>query len=163
MPMRLLCDEMLAGLSRWLRAAGHDSILVEAGADDAMVLATAREDGRRLLTRDTRLAHAAGTDVATLLKGQSLDEQALEVAAQLGIDWTAAPFTRCLVDNHPLKAATESQRLSVPDLARQLPGPFLACPACDRIYWPGSHVRRMITRLERWRAAAGPGTEGPAA
>jgi len=43
MLMRLLCDEMLAGLSRWLRAAGHDSLLVNAGANDATVLAAARE------------------------------------------------------------------------------------------------------------------------
>lgn len=159
-----MCDEMLAGLNRWLRAAGYDSLLVNAGADDATVLATACEDERRLLTRDTRLAHAAGADVAMLLKGQSLDEQALEVAPQLDVDWTAAPFTRCLVANHLLRAATEDQRLGVPDLARHLPGPFLACPACNRIYWPGSHVRRMMTRLRRWRAeaAVGPCVERPA-
>ena len=26
-------------------------------------------------------------------------------------------------------------------------GPFQACPACGRLYWPGSHVKRMKDRL----------------
>jgi uncharacterized protein with PIN domain len=25
----------------------------------------------------------------------------------------------------------------------------MACPGCDKIYWPGSHVDRMLARLER--------------
>jgi uncharacterized protein with PIN domain len=28
------------------------------------------------------------------------------------------------------------------------------CPACERIYWPGSHHRRMRARLEAWAAGA---------
>ncbi len=27
------------------------------------------------------------------------------------------------------------------------------CPQCDRIHWPGSHVRRMHKRLRRWQGA----------
>lgn len=30
-------------------------------------------------------------------------------------------------------------------------GPVTACPDCGRIYWPGSHVRRMRARLDCWR------------
>jgi uncharacterized protein with PIN domain len=40
----------------------------------------------------------------------------------------------------------------MPASARALPGPLQACPACGRLYWPGSHVRRMQARLEAFAA-----------
>ncbi|MGH6943501.1 MAG: Mut7-C RNAse domain-containing protein [Geminicoccaceae bacterium] len=30
----------------------------------------------------------------------------------------------------------------------------MACPVCRRVYWPGSHARRMKARLERWKATS---------
>lgn len=71
------------------------------------------------------------------------------LGARLGIDWLAAPFSRCLVDNAPLRPASVVEVVSVPEAARQGDGPLLACPECARVYWPGSHVRRMRARLER--------------
>ena len=70
------------------------------------------------------------------------------------MDWLHAPFTRCLVDNTLLKPAGEADLLRIPDESRALPGPFRVCPRCGRVYWPGSHVRRMRRQLERWRALA---------
>ena len=150
--MRLLCDEMLAGLARWLRAAGHDAALAEPGAADAVLLAHASNEQRLLLTRDRRLA-AAGSGI---LLPDPLDAQAAMLAG-LGINWQLAPFTRCLVDNVPLRPTTERERTKLPGDTATLLGPFRTCPACGRNYWPGSHVRRMSARLERW-ATNFPGT-----
>lgn len=143
---RLLCDEMLAGLARWLRAAGHDVAVLPRGSSDAMVAAQARRDGRVLLTRDRDFAapRAAGLDVVAL-GADALDRQAAELSRRLGLDWLAAPFTRCLVDG------------AMPEAARARGGPFHRCPACGRVYWPGSHVRRMRARLD---ALARAGTAG---
>ena len=35
--MRLLCDEMLRGLGRWLRAAGHDVVIASGEPDRALL------------------------------------------------------------------------------------------------------------------------------
>lgn len=148
-PLRLICDEMLAGLARWLRAAGHDTALLPPGTPDAEVLRVARVEGRTLLTRDARMA-AEGSG-AIRLSSDDLNELAAELVRRLDLDWTAAPFTRCLVDNTPLRAASAAERQATPPASRDLPGPFLACPVCARVYWPGSHVRRMRSRLEQWR------------
>lgn len=150
--MRLLCDEMLAGLARWLRAAGHDTALAEPGTPDPALVAHAHAEQRLLLTRDRRLA-AAGSGI---LLPEPLEAQAAMLAG-LGIDWQLAPFTRCLVDNVPLRPATERERAKLPGDTATLPGPFRTCPACGRNYWPGSHVRRMSARLECW-ATNFPGT-----
>lgn len=154
--MRLLCDEMLAGLARWLRAAGHDTALAAPGTPDAAVLEQCRAEGRVLVSRDQQLAREAGPTLpSVLLRGEDMDEHARALADALGLDWTFAPFTRCLVDNAALRPADESDLARVPAQSRALPGPFRACPCCGRVFWPGSHVRRMNRQLARWRGLAG--------
>src|SRR5689334_350075 len=37
--LRLMCDEMLLRLGRWLRAAGYDTAFAAGGADDAALIA----------------------------------------------------------------------------------------------------------------------------
>ena len=152
---RLLCDVMLAGLARWLRAAGHDTTLAQAGEGDGAMIDRCEAEGRVLVSRDRDLARAASARVGTvLLTRDDVDGQALALARALELDWTLAPFTRCMMDNTPLRAADESDMAGVPEQSRALPGPFTACPACGRVYWPGSHVRRMTARLRHWRALA---------
>lgn len=146
--MRFLCDEMLAGLGRWLRAAGYDTALADPGMKDRQLLARAWAENRVLLTRDRRLIEMRGaTDKAVMLMGNSIDECARELSDRMGIDWRYRPFSRCLVCNTPLENAGEHLRSKLPERVRSLPGPLTVCPACGRLYWPGSHVRRMQRRL----------------
>lgn len=149
--MRLLCDEMLHGLARWLRAAGHDTALAERGGDDAALLRRAAAEQRRLLTRDRRLAARADAGAAVFVpEAGSLDSVAFELRERLALDWLAAPFTRCLVDNTPLIPAAPEDALRVPAASRPLAAQLHRCPRCGRVYWPGSHFRRMRARLEAW-------------
>ncbi len=104
-----------------------------------------------------RRHRAAGRAPAVLLAAEDIDAQALALGAALGLDWTQAPFTRCMVDNTPLRPADAAELARIPEGARALPGPFRACPACGRLFWPGSHVRRMLARLEGWKAGPGAG------
>lgn len=151
--MRLACDEMLQGLGRWLRAAGHDTFVASAGMDDQALLAVCAAEARVLVTRDRHLAaHSNGVRTVALTSDDA-DGQAMELKAALGLDWSAAPFTRCMMDNTPLREAGAEEIARMPQDSRNLPGPFLACPSCARVYWPGSHVRRMRARLEAWAAA----------
>ena len=147
--MRLAADEMLRGLGRWLRVAGHDTLIAEPGESDAPLLARSRAEGRVLLTRDRALAGRAGSD-AVWLRASGLDAAARELRERLGLDWRLAPFSRCLVDNAGLEAAEPDSAGAMPERARALGGPLRRCPACGRLYWPGGHVRRMQARLEAW-------------
>lgn len=152
--MRLLCDEMLHGLGRWLRAAGHDTAIVGGGLDDRRLIQCVEEQRRLLLTCDRALAERpelAGRVVT--LRPEGLDVAARELRRRLGLDWLRAPFTRCLVDNSVLDPAGPAALARIPAPAREGPGPIRACPACARVYWPGSHVRRMRARLECWQTA----------
>jgi uncharacterized protein with PIN domain len=143
---------MLQGLGRWLRAAGYDTATAGHGLPDGDLLRRAGAEGRVLLTCDRELAARADPDIAIVaLASEGLDAGARELRARLGIDWLFAPFTRCLLDNGALRPATAEARLHVPSKARGLEGPVNSCPDCGRLYWPGSHVRRMRARLEAWQ------------
>src|SRR5690606_15828363 len=109
--MRFLCDEMLVRLARLLRAAGYDAAMAEPGAPDAALLARAVEEDRILLTRDKRLAAHPG---ALLVEGRGSTEEATLLAARLPIDWRRAPFTRCVVDNAPLRPAAAAEIARMP-------------------------------------------------
>ncbi|MBF0247583.1 MAG: hypothetical protein HQL36_05860 [Alphaproteobacteria bacterium] len=157
---RFLCDEMLAGLARWLRAAGYDAATGAAGQNDRALVERAVAEDRLLLTRDHALPRIKGAfDHTLVLDGTDLDDWAAELRGRLRLDWRAAPMTRCLVCNVELTDADGAARAHIPDGARAGPGPFRACPACGRAYWPGGHVQRMLKRLARF--AGHPEAEEP--
>lgn len=149
--MRLLCDEMLKGLSRWLRAAGHDAETAPAGTPDGTLLVRARDEARWFVSRDREIAeHRAAAGILVLLESDGLDACAVELGRRLALDWLAAPFSRCLECNRPLAGLPPDRRHRLPPERDE--GRW--CPACDRVYWAGGHVRRMRRRLARWQAAS---------
>lgn len=151
--MRFLCDEMLIRLGRWLRAAGHDTEIAADGDADRALVDRARADGRWLLTRDRKLLEIRGAgDCVLLLRGDGTAACAAELGSRLAVDWLADPFSRCLLCNTELAAADRADRAALPPRARDLGGPLRRCPTCGRLYWPGSHVRRMRRRLAELNA-----------
>jgi hypothetical protein len=50
--------------------------------------------------------------------------------------------------------ATAELALQVPEDARQPVEELLACPACGRVYWRGSHYKRMRRKLAEWQEAS---------
>ena len=153
--MRVLCDEMLKGIGRWLTGAPPAttprSPRIARRTGDQALAAQARAEGRTsFLPMHGRLAALAGGAPTLILASERLDQAARELKV-FGIDWLKAPFTRCLIDNAPLAPAKAADLAGIPASARRDDRQLLACPQCARVYWPGSHVRRMRARLERWQ------------
>lgn len=138
----LLADEMLGKLARELRALGYDAAYAR-GASDDRILERARAEERILLTRDIALAEGADVPVVAL-ESRDPSEQLGRVLAELGLTPTPGAFlSRCLECNEGLEPTEDIE--DVPDDVRE--GPHSRCPACDRVYWPGTHARDMLERL----------------
>ena len=154
--MKFLCDEMLAGLARWLRAAGYDAELGAAGETDRALLQRAQVQDRILLTRDRAILLMKDAPRSTIvLHGETLDDWARELTKVCGLHWLHRPMSRCLVCNADPVEADEQALARMPEDSRALPGPFMSCPACKRGYWPGSHVKRMMAKLEYFASNCG--------
>jgi uncharacterized protein len=141
------CDAMLAALARWLRFAGYD-VRCDPSLTDAALAALARHEGRWLLTRDRALASAAGPRVL-LLRESAVAGQVAEVRDRLAVTGDEALFfTRCsrcngvLADLHPAAAAPR-----VPPYVAAHATRFCSCTGCGRVYWAGTHHRRIAERL----------------
>jgi hypothetical protein len=140
---------MLGRLARWLRVLGWDTAYDPATHDAALVDWARRED-RVLLTRDRPLLVELRPGRAVLIVADRALDQLRQVVTEVGLGAPGELFTRCLVCNTELRPATEAEWATlVPSEARALPGPVRRCPGCRRVYWPGSHARRMRAALGR--------------
>lgn len=153
--MHLVCDEMLQGLARWLRAAGHDVLLPVPGAEDRDVVRMAANERRWLITRDRKICeHRLARNRVVLLRDNGLPGAARELRAALDLDWQAAPLTRCLVCNTTLVAVDPAGCPSIPPAVRARLDDARYCPGCGKVYWEGGHVRRMRARLAAFAGAS---------
>ena len=140
---------MLGRLARWLRVIGCDT-LYEPALDDRALVALANGDDRVVLTRDRRLLR----DLRPSRQLEITSERPLEQLQSVIDGCALAPptelFTRCLLCNAILDELSHDEARSLlPPRSRDLPGPTRRCPSCGRIYWLGSHARRMRETLRR--------------
>ncbi len=153
---------MLARLCRRLRAAGYDTELAGPSEHDGALLQRAIAEGRLLLTCDRKMAErrlAPGNVI--VLPSNGLDGTARALMEQVPINWLLAPFSRCLLDNSHLRPAAAQELNRLPARARvHADQDVVVCPVCDRIYWPGSHKRRMHQKLCDWQAGLGADRRG---
>jgi uncharacterized protein len=139
---RFLIDQMMIRLGRWLRLAGHD-VANPGNADDPELLERAQKEGRTLVTRDKGLAAACLQARASciLIRSDRLEDQLRELSLA-GVDLEMNPCL-CTVCNGPLVTAEEGQR------PEHLGGEQAwRCQSCGRIYWNGSHWKRILERFE---------------
>ena len=140
---------MLGRLARWLRVVGYDTVHLPMDTPDAVLVRRAREEGRILLTRDRHLLRELRPASAVEVLSEVPLEQLRQVVSALGLAPPAELLCRCLLCNTALDAvAPGAVREQLPPSARDLPGPVRRCPTCGRVYWRGSHARRMQAALE---------------
>ena len=139
---RFAADAMLGRLARWLRVLGFDTTY-DAAIADTVLVRHANDEGRVLLTRDRHLLRELQPAQAHEVRQDAPLEQLGELVRALDLAAPAELFTRCILCNTPLAPARDRET----PLGAQ--GPLLECPSCGRLYWHGSHVRRMRMALER--------------
>lgn len=140
---------MLARLARWLRVIGMDTTFDPALDDRALVDLALAED-RVLLTRDRHLVTHLRPVTALLIRADAPLAQLQEVVESTGVQPPSSLFTRCLVCNAELRSVgPEEIAPHLPDPSFKLSGALSRCPRCGRVYWDGSHTRRMRAALAR--------------
>jgi uncharacterized protein with PIN domain len=146
---RFAADAMLGRLARWLRVLGWDTFYDIAVADPVLVR-LAREEARVLLTRDRHLLRELRPALSFEVRQDDPLQQLRDLVQGLQLAAPRELFTRCLLCNAALETMDPAEaRPLLPEGVRELPRPVRRCPMCGRLYWEGSHVRRMRAAIER--------------
>ncbi|HEX6709594.1 MAG TPA: Mut7-C RNAse domain-containing protein [Rubrobacter sp.] len=151
--VRFLCDAMLGGLAKWLRAAGYNAYYASEGTDvsDATLTRKALEESRVLLTSDggflERKPVRDGSVGFLKVPPLPLEDQLRLVVEHFGL---VRRQSRCMECNGELEIVPrEAVAGRVPPGVVRDHEMFFVCQDCGRVFWHGSHWQRIGARLER--------------
>lgn len=148
-PPRFMADAHLGGLARMLRMAGFDT-LYENEATDGEIAAIAEQEGRLVLTRDRELLKRRNVAHGCYVRSLKAEDQLREIVGRLDLAPQFRPFTLCLHCNAPLREVSKETVLaSLPPAVRAEHTRFQSCDVCRRVFWQGSHWKRMCALLDR--------------
>jgi len=140
---KFLLDVHLGRLAAYLRMFGFDAEYRNS-ADDTQLAGAAAEQNRILLTRDRGLLMHAAVTHGYWLRETDSRRQAAEVVRRFDLSRSLKPFTRCMECNEVLRPAAQATvRERVPPSVADAHQEFRECLRCRRVYWEGSHHRRM--------------------
>jgi len=146
--MRFVADSHLGALARLLRMAGYDTLYDNHYHDDE-VEDLAASDDRIVLTRDRELLKRRAIVHGCYIHALDPPEQLRELFGRLDLGAGARPFSLCLHCNVPLREVDKASVLErLPESVRTLHDTFTTCDNCQRVYWTGSHYKRMAAFLE---------------
>ncbi len=152
--VRFVLDCHLGRLAAYLRMLGFDA-LHDKKCSDAQLARLAFEERRILLTRDRGLLKRSAVTHGYYVRHVQPREQLVEVVRRFDLAGCAMPFARCLRCNALLEdAPREEVQDQVPPRSRAHYTEFCRCPRCGRIYWSGSHYRRMQSLIQHALEAA---------
>jgi len=142
-----LADVMLGRLVRWLRLLGFDTLYYNDISDNRL-LRIAKEQGRLILTRDTRLIKIKGIKDYLLIKANDSFSQLLEVIDTLKLTQFNL-LSRCVKCNGMLTRILDKNEIkdSVPEFVFLHFNLFLRCSDCGKVYWEGTHPRKFREKL----------------
>ena len=153
---RFVADAHLGRLAAYLRLLGLDTLYRNDYGDAEVSAISARED-RTLLSRDVGLLKHGVVRRGYFPRHTEPGRQLTEIVARFGLAASARPFTRCLRCNTVLCAADPARVASVvPPRAREHFEEYSLCTTCGRVYWKGSHYRRMRRLVDAVLATGGP-------
>lgn len=141
-------DGHLGKLVSHLRMLGLDCLYDNAYEDEELVRISI-EEGRILLTRDRLLLMHKVITQGYLLRSLNSTEQLYEVVQRYRLEKWVKPFQRCLNCNHLLEPVEKDLVLDkLEPLTKKYYFDFKLCPACDQVYWKGSHYEKMLRVIE---------------
>lgn len=140
---RFVADAHLGGLAHLLRLAGFDTLYDNHFEDSEIARISVAED-RIVLTRDRELLKRREITHGCYVRAIKPSLQVREIFDRLDLVRSARPFSLCLDCNvplHPIGKADVDGRVPEGVLGRY--ERFVTCDQCRRVFWEGSHWKRM--------------------
>jgi uncharacterized protein with PIN domain len=150
---RFVADAHLGGLAHLLRMTGFDTLYDNHFHDDEIERIAAAQ-GRIVLTRDRELLKRRGISHGCYVRALRSELQLREIFDRLDLAGSARPFTRCLSCNATLRPVDKADLAALlPPVVRERYQHFSVCDGCARVFWEGTHCRRMRELVDSLLAA----------
>ena len=142
--LRFLVDHMLKKLAKYLRMLGVDTVYFTQ-TDVSTLIEKAYQEKRIILSRNTKLKHIDGFPDFVFINDDQPDKQLTEVLKYFKIHISHDQlFTRCLTCNQKLIVGNhEDVKGKVPPYILGIHKEFSLCPQCKKVYWEGTHLKKM--------------------
>ena len=154
--MKFIADSMLGSLTRWLRLVGND-VWYFKDYDDVKLIEEAKKENRILLTGDFELykrAKKRGVDTL-FIKERDKAKMLAQVIVKYGLSLDVDPMkSRCPKCGSSLNTISKDKiKNKVPLSSLNFHDDFWICSnnECGKIYWYGSHWKRISEILNRAR------------
>jgi uncharacterized protein with PIN domain len=149
---KFVLDVHLGRLAGYLRMLGFDTVYSNQ-ASDAELVKISIEQKRTLLTRDRGLLKHSAVTRGYWMRETDSRRQVEEVLMRFDLSRCLRPHTRCIVCNEPLSTVSKADVVGrVPESVLEWSKEFRECPSCRRVYWEGSHYKRMRLWIEQLAA-----------
>jgi len=146
---KFLADPSLGRLSRWLRMLGFDTVYFTSPLDEQQFFEKARDENRLILTRSGKIISRLKEGKYYFISHNHINEQLEDLIGKELILQSKHLFTRCMECNEILKGIDrEEVHGKVPDYIRETQESFRQCPHCKKIFWEGTHCKRMKEKIK---------------
>jgi uncharacterized protein with PIN domain len=140
---KFILDTHLGRLARYLRLLGFDTIYRN-DFEDKEIIKISLADSRIILTRDKGILKNNSVTHGYYIRSQKPKEQINEVIRRFHLGSLVKPFTICSLCNGkivvvPKDLITEQLK----SLTKKHYNRFFMCSKCKKIYWEGSHFKRI--------------------
>ncbi|RMD98151.1 MAG: twitching motility protein PilT [Calditrichaeota bacterium] len=140
---KFIADVHLGKLTHLLRLLGFDT-LYRNHIDDERIARVSYQQKRILLTRDRNLLKRKCILLGYCLRSTQPEHQLRELWQRYPLKKHAKPFSRCIVCNSPLVAVKKQQVINrLPPRVAKFQHEFSQCKGCGRVYWKGSHYKKL--------------------
>jgi uncharacterized protein len=145
---RFVLDVHLGKLAAYLRMLGFDTFYRNC-FDDADLVRVSVAERRILLTRDRGLLKHGALTHGYWVRETDSRRQLAEILRHFELKTHIRAFTRCMACNGLLSDIAKGEAIArVPARVAEAFDEFRRCGTCGRVYWRGSHHRRMQQWIE---------------
>ncbi|MCY0851832.1 MAG: hypothetical protein OWQ34_03740 [Thermoplasma acidophilum] len=141
--IKLTVDQMLGKLARWIRLMGYDVYYPSGTVPDDEIITKSRSEGRIIITRDYGMYQKYPMSIFEPY--DDINDQLRDFIAHFSSRMKDR-FMRCPVCNGRLVKL----RSKIPEYLRNHRDVYI-CTGCHKMYWKGSHYRRIYRKIENLR------------
>lgn len=146
---RFIADINIHDIARTMRALGLD-VFQDSTLSPQEIVDISINEKRIILSTNRQLLKRKRVVHGIFIRQGNRESQVQKIVCSLSLKGLCKPFSRCLLCNTILKMVVkESVWERIPPNTRNHCSDFSRCPSCDRLYWKGTHYRKIRDKVDR--------------